>query len=1225
MPTARALVRSVAAAVLALLGAGCGAGLIAGVAGSQGGGGAAEVRPPELSLSPVLPLMPVENSVRTVVVANLLVPTGSRLEVRLEAAGVAVAQPTVAVAGQGGSTSITFTLATAPIVAAAGDPKAADVAGRLRVLVDDRDVAPAAAVVLARQLEATLVLGGGATERFLSPFGERAEVRVRGLRHGDADNLQMLVATRDPTQLVEPGTAAPPIVRVCTGLVLLPTAAAGEAIVSAAVPGSQFPDRMELFVRDAVSGQSTSVTDVYYRPDVALALPSQGATTGGNLVTLIGTALVPHDFTVVPGPAPLSFAAVTLSFRKGGRVTALPREDFRTADSGRDRLVFAMPASPDGRPGQGDVVLRVQLEGVVAEVVESGLFLYANPDPFFGPRGAVVPQSPVAVAPIALDAAPAGDEAPDFAVLTEEGGVGCLQLLLAQENGMFQRFGSRRRIGDPGAAAERIPRDLCAGDFDGDGVPDMFIANEGAATAVHHLVLGQAKPETPLGAAHRIAGDPGTARCRIADFDHDGLPDVLLVPGPNAPAGLQPQVRLARPSGVGAPAFAPPVFVPVRPMRYEATEIADLDGDSFLDVAVVSGTAMQLDVAYGRGDGTFGPAVPLDLTIPGYAADPDSPAVGLHACADGPLQSLGLVIAGLPADPPGTGPTPPLIAVLVQSAPRTFTSPDVGSVTISPTNPLGVSLAADLDQGNTIELAIGVRGVPTVASVGMLRLQQNGFQPIPGGVETGAELPRNIAAMHFGRAFPATPLTGEAKAVFVVHESLVDGAIERRLSTRLLLGGDAQSLVLLPPDAGAFWSLDVEGIAGGNFRPISVAGTGSVRDLALGRAGGVDLLENDGFGGFPRPVGSLEAPGILPPTMLLLPAPAGQIDGLLFADATSRLLVWWPEAAGGPGQAPSAWSGELRLLAPAPRLRTAALAAGSRLQVADVDGDSVPDLVALLLFAVPSPGEGDALLALLRGKPDPRPDEFPFFAPAVATPVHGNATGFALGDFAAAGAGLTQRLELALAVPVGSSPGAIDGDHVRFYRYVAGATPEQDRFEASAAPGGPQVLLAGSAPTKVAAADFDRDGLVDLLVAAANDGTLRLYRNTAPVQGQQGHVAIAEFVESLSSPRQLPAGDVRSLRLGDVDGDGSIDVVTVVERRSTGGVRSTTVSYHLSAEPGVFADRRVVSPSRVGDRDAVLSLDLGDWNRDGLLDLFLAWNTHGPGDRNVRVLFGGSR
>ncbi len=1215
---------------LSLLGASCGAGLIAGLASNQNGSPTAEVRPPELSISPVVPLVPVENSTRTVVVANSVIAAGSPLRVEIEAAGATAVQQDVTVSGQGGSTSITFTLDTGPIVTAVGDPTAADVEGRLRVLVDDHEVAPAVAIVLVRQPVASLVLATTETERFLSPVGGRVSLRVSSLRHSDAANLQMLVATRDPSAVTAPGVAAPQILRICTGLALEASPVAGESIVSANVPGNSFPDRVELFVRDTISGQSTLVTNAYYRPDVALALPSQGATTGGNLVTLIGTALVPHDFTVASGPAPLAFDAVELSFRKGGRVTVLPREDFRVADSGGDRLVFAMPASPDGRPGQVDIVLRAQLDGVVAQVVASGVFLFANPDPLFGPRGAVLAQLPVAVAPIALDAAPSGDDAPDFAVLTEEGGVAFLQLLLAQENGMFQRFGSRRRIGDPEVAAERGPRDLCTGDFDGDQVPDMFIANEGAATAVHHLVLGQAKPATPLGAVHRIPADPGTYRCRTGDFDGDGLTDLLLVPGANAPAGLQPQVRLSRPLGIGQPAFAAAIAVPVRSMAYEAIEVADLDGDGHLDIGVVSCITMQFDVAFGVGDGTFLPAVQVDFTVPGYTPDPASPAVGLHACHDGVVQSLGLVIAGLPAvfpNPPGSGPTPPLIAVVRQSAARVFAQPIGSDVTISPTDPLGFSLAADLDQSNTIEMAVGVRGVPTVASVGLLRFGPSGFQPIPGGVETGAELPRNIQAMHFGRAFPATPLTGEAKAIFVVHESLVDNQLEKRLSTRLLIAdAQTQSIVLLPPDAGASLDVSVEGILGGDFRPISVANPGSVRDLAIGRQNGIDLLENDGFGGFPRPAGGLVAPGLLPGSLQLVPAPPDQIDSIAYFDSSSRLGLWRPDTGASSTQLPNFTSVELRLASERLSLRTAVLAGRSRLQLADVDGDGVPDLIALLCFDLPAQGEGDALLALLRGKVNPQASEFPFFEPTVLTPVHGNATAFALGDFTAAGVGYRKQLELALAVPVGTTPGAMDGDQVRFYRYAAGATPAEDHFEPSALQGGPQVLLAGSAPTQLVAADFDGDGLVDLLVAAAGDSALRLFRNIAPVTGEQGQVAIADFVESLSSPRQLPAGQPKHLRLGDVNGDGSIDALAVAEFTSAlTGQRSTNVSFYLSTEPGVFGERRDVSPARVGDRNAELSLDLGDWNRDGVLDLLLGWNTHGNGDRNVRVLFGGSR
>lgn len=1201
--------------------ASCGAGLIAGVASSQNGGSSPPPRAPELSLNPNLPLVPGSNFVHTVLVANATLTTGAQLRVLVEAAGQSVAQESPVISGQGGSTAIAFTVTTGPILAQIGDPTAADVPGRLRVLVGERDVAPPANIVLLRQLAVALELPKGQSERFVAPFGERVTLRVRGLRHAEAANLQMLVSTRDPE-----GAASARTLRVGSALTLAPATEPEEYLVAAVVPGSAFPGQVELSLRDVVSGQSTVVGNAFYRPDVLLALPSQGATTGGSLVTLIGSALVPHDFASAARPAPLDFGAVSLWFRKGGRTVALPTPDFRILESGRDRLVFTMPAAPDGRPGQVDIALRVELEGVVAEVVLGDLFLYANPDPVFAPRGAVLSQTPVAVVPVALDSAPLTDDAPDFAVLAEEGGVAVVQLLLALENGMFQRFGGRRRLGNPELAAERSPRDIASGDFDGDGIPDLFVANAGATTATHHVVLGQARPAPPLGSLHLVPGDPGTRRCLVADFDGDGRDDVLLVPGPDAPVGLRPQLRLARPLGPGEPAFAAAVVLPVRSFPYEAIEIADLDGDGHLDVALASGTTLQLDVAYGRGDGTFDAAVPLDFTVPGYTPDPASSAVGLHACRDAAQQSLGLVLAGLPSDPLGSGPTPPVIAVLRQATPRVFLSPFSNEVRVSPTDPLGVSVAGDLAQAGSLELAVGVRGVPTVASVGLLRFGPSGFQPIVGGTETGAELPRNITALHFNRAFPATPLTGEAKALFVLHESLIDNQIEKRLSTRLLLGdAGTQSLVLLPPDAGAAWNRNVEGILGGNFRPISIAGGGSVRDLAIGRQDGIDLLENDGFGGFPRPVGSLTAPNMLPGTMLLLPGAAGTGDRILYADAQSRLHVWRHQPALPSPQLADASTSELRLLAINPVLQQATLASTSQLQLADVDGDGVLDLVALLLFDLPSPGAEDGLLLLLRGDPMAASQAFPFHEPTVALAVPGRATSLALGDFAAAGFGQVRQLEAALAIPSPTQTGGLDGNHVRFYRYQAGQLPSADRFVPSAAPGGPQVLIAGDAPTRLAAEDFDGDGLVDLLVVAAGDNSLRLYRNVAPVTGSQGEVAIAEFVESQSA-RQLPQGRPKRLLLADVNGDGSTDVITVVENQPGGsGPRSTTVSFHLSTGPGAFAERSVVSASRLGDRDATLSLDVGDWNRDGVLDLFLGWDTQGPQDRNVRVLFGGSR
>jgi hypothetical protein len=1202
--------------------AACGAGLITGVASSRGGGDTAEVRPPELSIAPLLPLVPEPGATRTVVVANAQIPAAAPLRVRITAAGVAVDQPGPVAAGQGGSTLITFLLDTAAIVAAVGDPTAADVPGRLDVLVDEQPIATSAPIQLVRQPHVELVLPPTAADRFLSPFGERVQVRVDGLRSTDPAGLQLLATTADPTRAPAPGQPWPTVTRVCTDLRV--ETAGPAAVLSAVVPGSPFPVQARLFVQDAVAGQSTEAANAYYRPDIALALPSQGPTTGGSLVTLIGTALVPFDLSGASPPGTLDFAAVELSFAKGGRIVDLAPEDFRAAESGTDRLVFTMPASPDGRPGQVDIVLRVRLGAVVAQVTASQEFLFANPKPFFGPRGVVLDRAPVAVVPIELDAPPGTDAAPDFAVLTEQGGVGFLQLLLAQQNGMFQPFAAPRQIGDHEVAAERQPRDITSGDFDGDGVPDMFLCNAGATLAVHHLVLGRARPDTPLGAVHRFPGHPGMAGCRAAAFDGDALPDLLLLPGPDAPPGSLPQVWLARPLGPGQPAFAAATDLPVRPLLHEAFDIADLDGDGWNDVVLFRGAGLQIDIAYGNGDGTFVAGPPLDFDLVGYVPDVRSAAVGVHACRDGTLQTLGIVLAGLPLGLPDAAQTPPTLALLTQVAPRVYAPPAPATVQPLPTEPLGRSLLADLDGVPPVELAVSIAGDPTFVSLGLLRFTANGFLPVPGGVETGAELPRQIRALHFGRAFPPTSDSPEARAVFVVHESDIDGTAERRLSTRLVYADAATDfLTLLPPDAGASVPHVVEGLVGGNFHPGSVAAAGLQRDLALARDGVVDLIENDGFGGFPRTGNRLVWAGLLPRSLMLLPAPTGQADRLVAAGTDSRLMVWTNDAAGSPVQAPGSVSGELRLASDQPHLQAGLLADATRIAVGDVDGDGHDDLVVLLAFADATPTEGDAAIALLRGRPEAQPGEFPFHEPTALTPVHGHAAAIALGDFAASGDGPIE-LELAVSVPYGTTPDALDGNHVRFFRYRRGATPAQDRFESSALPG-VQVLLAGANPTEIAAADFDRDGLVDLLVAGAGDSALRLFRNVAQPRPGQPEVDVGAFLESLASPQPLAGGRPMALRLADLNGDGRIDAVAVTEFTAAGGVRSSSVAFYLSSAAGEFSGPQFVSPLRVGDRDATLVLDLGDWNRDAVPDLFLGWNTFGNGDRNVRVLFGGTR
>jgi len=212
-------------------------------------------------------------------------------------------------------------------------------------------------------------------------------------------------------------------------------------------------------------------------------------------------------------------------------------------------------------------------------------------------------------------------------------------------------------------------------------------------------------------------------------------------------------------------------------------------------------------------------------------------------------------------------------------------------------------------------------------------------------------------------------------------------------------------------------------------------------------------------------------------------------------------------------------------------------------------------------------------------------------------------------------------------MPVATSPIQVNGNHIIFCRYQAGMDPAGDGFVRSAIPGQTQQLLAGSEPVLVTAADLDGDGLKDLMVACRGDRSLRFFRNTVAPGGTSGEVDVQAFEEAIASRRELAAGVPTVMRLSDVNGDGNLDVAVVTQFTSTsvpGRTRSSVATY-LTSGTGEVSEARFVSASRVGLFEERLSLDIGDWNRDGVPDLFLGWGLQATGTVNLRVLFGGTR
>jgi hypothetical protein len=110
--------------------------------------------------------------------------------------------------------------------------------------------------------------------------------------------------------------------------------------------------------------------------------------------------------------------------------------------------------------------------------------------------------------------------------------------------------------------------------------------------------------------------DPGGAQTRIygglaCDLNRDGWSDMALVN--EVSADLRVFLNRADGSGLYLPMLMPPLAIP---RESSPNEVADFDGDGFIDIVVSSASDNQIAVAFGRGDGSFRTPA-LEINVPG--------------------------------------------------------------------------------------------------------------------------------------------------------------------------------------------------------------------------------------------------------------------------------------------------------------------------------------------------------------------------------------------------------------------------------------------------------------------------------------------------------------------------------------------------------------------------------------------------------------------------------
>lgn len=166
------------------------------------------------------------------------------------------------------------------------------------------------------------------------------------------------------------------------------------------------------------------------------------------------------------------------------------------------------------------------------------------------------------------------------------GGPRVLEILFGQKDGSF-------RTGESLTLESANPRSIAAGDFNGDGNPDLLIGDSDGAVIE---LLGDAKGN--LTSAGEIAHVGSAVSLAVGDFNRDGIADVAV-------SDFQGNtVTILLGSGGGSFRIGWSFALPQRGTIYYLAA-ADFNADGVSDLAITSDEEGTFVVMLGNGNGTF--------------------------------------------------------------------------------------------------------------------------------------------------------------------------------------------------------------------------------------------------------------------------------------------------------------------------------------------------------------------------------------------------------------------------------------------------------------------------------------------------------------------------------------------------------------------------------------------------------------------------------------------
>lgn len=238
----------------------------------------------------------------------------------------------------------------------------------------------------------------------------------------------------------------------------------------------------------------------------------------------------------------------------------------------------------------------------------------------------------------------------------------------------------------------------------------------------------------------------------------------------------------------------------------------------------------------------------------------------------------------------------------------------------------------------------------------------------------------------------------------------------------------------------------------------------------------------------------------------------------------------------------------------------------------DVNNDGVPDLVQDLYRSGYTAGTGQFGISIARGDGT--------FKPAVAYNYPPGITGdvpMAFGDFNGDG-----KIDIATTA----------GHHTVAIYLGRGDGTFQNPWYSVVPLASSQIIAAAS----FIAADFNRDGKLDLAVVGTDNTTNTVY--ILPGQGN-GLFSSAKPVLTVPGVQNASGWGVQKMLLGDFDGDHNADLALVATTADSAG-DVATLTLHVLYGAGNFSFENTTPSTSPG----IVNINSGDLNSDGISDLF---------------------